>query len=470
MSVKIIELDYLQDTATYFNAVSDMPNPAWLDSSVKVDLGGRFDIITAAPTKIIETYGSQTLIHSDDHGSTVVSDWNAFDTVRHQLELHKSDNEALPEGIPFAGGALGFWGYGLSPKAKQSATGMPDMRVGIYSWAIVVDRASKKTRLCFQSSCTESFVGEIRKRLCVAHSKSSRQANTFSIGSFTAQIDVEQYNQSIGSIKDYIASGDCYQVNFAQEFTASCSGDSLAAYLKLRQEIPAHYSAYLGFNDGAILSVSPECFLTLSATGEVTTKPIKGTAPRQFDTESDALSADKLLKSDKDRSENVMIVDLMRNDLGRQCKNGSVSVKALCKLESYSNVHHLVSQITGTLSSSSDALTLLDSAFPAGSITGAPKLRSMEIINELEAQPRSVYCGSIGYIGFDGRMDLNVAIRTLEVSGNKVYCRGGGGIVIDSESKSEYQESLDKVGSIMSCLESNFGDSTALLGSQNKTA
>lgn len=467
MAIKILELNYLQDTAKYAHAVSDMENPVWLDSSDNLELGGRFDIITASPHKVIEAHGGRIEIRSTNDGATKVSQLDAFDAVREQLKSIAPDAEHLPEHIPFAGGALGYWGYGLGAKAQHSTTGLPDMRVGIYLWSVVVDRLEMKAWLCLHDACEKALADELRKRFCVGVQEPLK-GKAFSIEPFAPRITREQYCRSIDSIREYISAGDCYQVNYSQEFVADCRGDNLSAYLGLRGDAPAHYSAYLGFNDGAILSASPECFLTLAASGKVTTKPIKGTAPRHTDTARDALSAHTLAASEKDLAENLMIVDLMRNDLGRQCEKGSVSVDALCKLESFSNVHHLVSEVTGELAAGADALSLLGSAFPAGSITGAPKSRAMEIIDELETQPRSVYCGSIGYVGFDGAMDVSVAIRTLEISAGKVFCRGGGGIVFDSGSESEYQETLDKVGSIMNCLERRFGDAAALAGDYRK--
>lgn len=463
MAIKIVELDYLQDTAKYLHTVSDMDNPAWLDSSDNAELGGRFDIITASPYKVIEAHGSRIEIHSKDSDNVEISQLNAFNTIREQLGLITHDGERLPEHIPFAGGALGYWGYGLGAKAQRSTAGLPDMRVGIYLWSVVVDRLKKRAWLCLRSECKKALCDELQKRFRV-EMQAPPKGKPFAVRAFAPQISRDQYCHSVESIREYISAGDCYQVNYSQEFVADCKGDALSAYIGLRGDVPAHYSAYLGFQDGAVLSVSPECFLTLAASGEVTTKPIKGTAPRHSDSASDALSARALAASEKDLSENLMIVDLMRNDLGRQCVRGSISVDALCKLESFSNVHHLVSEVTGRLAVGADALSLLESAFPAGSITGAPKLRAMEIISELEARPRSVYCGSVGYVGFDGGMDISVAIRTLEISAGKVFCRGGGGIVFDSDPDLEYQETLDKVGSIMSCLERRFGEAAALTG------
>lgn len=455
MSVKIIELDYLQDTAQYLRAVSDMANPVWLDSSNKQELGGRFDIISAKPETIIEVRGNTIAVQSNSSPARTFTQGNAFEVVREHLRQAAPPNTELPEHIPFAGGAIGYWGYSLGSNVRQSTTEMPDMRIGIYLWSLVADRLTQKAWLCLQNQCSQALRTELQKRFCVTQSK-TMPSEKFTSSRFKPSTTPEQYRQSIDSIKEYITAGDCYQVNYSQEFTARYTGNPLAAYLRLRQDMPAHYSAYIGGKDGSICSFSPERFLTLSAQGEVSTKPIKGTAPRHHNPGTDTKNAKQLQQSAKDRAENIMIVDLMRNDLGRECAKGSISVDALCKLESFSNVHHLVSEITGCLKPDADALSLLESAFPAGSITGAPKRRAMEVIDELEQHSRSVYCGSIGYIGFDGRMDVNVAIRTLEMSGGNIFCRGGGGIVADSKAESEYQESLDKVSAIMKCIESNF--------------
>jgi para-aminobenzoate synthetase component 1 len=261
-----------------------------------------------------------------------------------------------------------------------------------------------------------------------------------------------EYQACFERIQSYILEGDCYQVNFAQRFQAEMAGDPWTAYQQLRKINPAPYSAYLEFPQGSILCSSPERFLRLRQQ-RVQTCPIKGTAPRRKDPAADRCMAEQLAASPKDRAENLMIVDLLRNDLGKVCETGSVEVTGLFNIESFARVHHMVSTIQGKLAPGEDAISLLRACFPGGSITGAPKLRAMEIIEELEGRRRGVYCGAIGYIGFDGAMDTNIAIRTLTMTENRLRFWAGGGIVYDSKSDAEYQESFDKAAAIFEMLE-----------------
>jgi para-aminobenzoate synthetase component 1 len=240
-------------------------------------------------------------------------------------------------------------------------------------------------------------------------------------------------------------------VNLAQRFDATVRGDSYSAYLALRRINPAPFSAFFSTPYGDILSSSPERFLCVDG-DRVETRPIKGTRPRLADAADDLRQRDELAASAKDRAENVMIVDLLRNDLGKACVAGSVEVCRLFDIESFAQVHHLVSTVTGKLAPGRHALDLLRGSFPGGSITGAPKVRAMEIIDALEPQRRSIYCGSIGYLSANGRMDLNVAIRCLLRVGSSVYAWAGGGIVADSSVDSEFQESLDKASGLLAVL------------------
>ena len=262
----------------------------------------------------------------------------------------------------------------------------------------------------------------------------------------------ESYGLAFATIKNYLKEGDCYQVNLAQRFVASCQGNPWAAYCQLRQINSAPFSGYLNVPGEQVLSSSPERFLKVS-NGKVETKPIKGTRPRKECVQDNLQQIQDLQKSNKDRAENVMIVDLLRNDISKNCIPGSVKVPKLFDVESYATVHHLVSTVTGQLAKESHALDLLRSCFPGGSITGAPKIRAMEIIEELEPNRRGVYCGSIAYIGFDGNMDSNIAIRTLVHSDNTIRFWAGGGIVNDSVRDEEYQESFDKAAAMISLLQ-----------------
>ena len=254
------------------------------------------------------------------------------------------------------------------------------------------------------------------------------------------------------AISKAIGSGDCYQTNFTQHFSAQFSGDLWPAYIALRQALGSPYSVFWQWRDQGLLCLSPERFIKLTD-NQAETKPIKGTIKRGETPEDDQQAAQALVASAKDRAENLMIVDRLRNDLGRNCQPGSIRVPKLFELESFPNVHHLVSTVTGVLADSSTPLDLLRDSFPGGSITGAPKKRAMEIIEQLEPVRRSVYCGSIGYISANQNMDTNIAIRTLIADGETLHCWGGGGIVADSEESQEYQESIDKIRALLAALE-----------------
>jgi para-aminobenzoate synthetase component 1 len=257
-------------------------------------------------------------------------------------------------------------------------------------------------------------------------------------------MNYDLYHAKLSKIMNYIKSGDCYQVNLAQRFSLGFEGDEYSIYKTLTKSFASPYSAFMNYPFGKILSFSPERFLSIN-NGVVETKPIKGTRPISIDPVIDKKNIKELKTSEKDKAENLMIVDLLRNDLGMNCKNGSIKVDKLFEIETFANVHHLVSTISGEVDNDSNIYNLIKDAFPGGSITGAPKLRSMEIIEELEPNNRSIYCGSIGYIGFDEKTDLNISIRTMLAVNKNLYFWGGGGIVNDSDIRSEYNESIDKV-------------------------
>jgi para-aminobenzoate synthetase component 1 len=260
-----------------------------------------------------------------------------------------------------------------------------------------------------------------------------------------------QYRAGIASIDNYLRAGDCYQINFAQRFSASYIGSEWLAYQHLTKVNKAPFSSFMRFEQSCVLSLSPERFISVKHR-KVVTKPIKGTRKRSEDPDIDAQLASALLTSEKDRAENLMIVDLLRNDLSKHCKPHSVQVPHLFQLESYPAVHHMVSTVVGELKAGSNPFDLLAGAFPGGSITGAPKVRAMQIIQELEPDKRSVYCGSIGYVGIRQDMDTNICIRTLLAEHQTLHCWAGGGIVLDSEAMDEYQESFHKVAKILPVL------------------
>ena len=267
-----------------------------------------------------------------------------------------------------------------------------------------------------------------------------------------SNFDESAYLRTIRRAIDYVHAGDCFQVNIAQRLLTRQHEPPLALYQRLREKNPAPFAGYLDLGDFVIASASPERFLRVRD-GLIETRPIKGTRPRGRTPAEDFARADELRESAKDVAENVMIVDLMRNDLGRVCDYGSVQVEAVCRLESFRYVHHLVSEVRGRLRRGLDAVDLLRATFPGGSVTGAPKIRAMEIITELEQVARGAYCGCLGYVGFDGAMDTNLLIRTFTLGKGWAQFSVGGGIVADSDPRREYEETWHKAAGLLRGLE-----------------
>ncbi len=436
MSFYSAELPYMSDAAQYYAALADLPWAVWLGS------GGlaRYDILTAAPHCTLAL-----------DAETACAD--PFALLRGELG---EPIERLAD-VPFAGGALGYWSYDLArrmmvlPDIARDAEHLPDMAVGIYDWALVLDHSLRTARLVSHRRYaeTQELLPQLLQRL---RGKPVLPADDFHVrGPVTSNFTPDSYATAFAAVQGYLQAGDCYQVNLAQRFRADASGDALGAYLALRRLSPAPYSAFLNLPQAQILCASPERFLSVRA-GRVETRPIKGTRPRGGDAQQDRRLADELRNHPKDRAENLMIVDLLRNDLGKSCAPGSVRVPQLFEVESFSNVHHLVSTVEGRLAAGKDALDVLRDCFPGGSITGAPKLRAMQIIEQLEPHRRGLYCGAIGYVGFDGSMDTNIAIRTLVYSNGEIRCWAGGGIVADSGEQAEYRETLDKASAMLELL------------------
>jgi len=456
---RVKDIAYLQDSALLFAALRDLPEAIWLDSGKPRSLQGCFDIISACPDQLLETRGKVTTV-TDAGGSRSTTE-DPFQLAT-QLLQPLLDIEPCAE-IPFVGGLLGYFGYDLGrsvvdiPNIAATVADLPDMRVGRYLWSLVVNHEARRSQLIFHPLCPVSVETEISERLASISDRHLTRGQKFKLTSpFKPTLCKDDYRQSIATIKNYIASGDCYQTNFTQHLSAQYQGDLWLAYLALREATPAPYGAFWQWSEQAILSISPERFIKTDIEQDqicVESKPIKGTILRGSSVEEDQENAIQLVNSSKDRAENLMIVDLLRNDLGKNCEPGSIRVPKLFSLESFPNVHHLVSTVNGVLRSDRSAIDLLRDSFPGGSITGAPKKRAMEIIEELEPVRRSVYCGSIGYISASRRMDTNIAIRTMVADGTSIHCWGGGGIVADSEADAEYEESMNKIRALLNCLE-----------------
>lgn len=442
MSFYAAELPYHADASHYYAALADLPWAVWLDSGGM----GRYDILTAAPQRAL-------VLEAKDRCA------DPFALLRGEL----GERTAPIPDVPFAGGALGYWSYDLArrtmslPRLAQDAEHLPDMALGIYDWALVLDHRQCTARLVSHRRFaeTDELLPQLLQRL---QREPSLPADNFRVhGKIASNFTRDSYARAFAQVQHYLQSGDCYQVNLAQRFSARASGDALGAYLALRRFSPAPYSAFLNLPQAQIMCASPERFIKVRD-GMVETRPIKGTRPRGSDAQQDRALAEALRDHPKDRAENLMIVDLLRNDLGKSCMPGSVRVPQLFEVESFANVHHLVSTVVGQLANGRDALDVLRDCFPGGSITGAPKLRAMQIIEQLEPHRRGLYCGSIGYAGFDGNMDSNIAIRTLVYSGDEVRCWAGGGIVADSDVAAEYQETLDKASAMLKLLRHYGGD------------
>ncbi|QGO23066.1 Para-aminobenzoate synthase component 1 [Piscirickettsia salmonis] len=454
-------LSYTQDSAYWFSKIAHLDWPIWLDSCAPLS-SGRFDILAANPYKKIINHHNQTYSTDATGNQIQVTTLDPFSFIKEHIQ-QVNTHITIPENyhLPFCGGALGYFGYDLGriletlPEHAEHELDLPDLAVGLYDWAIIIDHQNQSAYWVspLQQKANSLDIYQQLSKSPIHDTTTNDNIKTAIPGHFTdfkltrqfnSNLSFNDYKERFNKIQDYIHAGDCYQVNLTQRFVAPFTGHPLHAYLQLRQHNPAPFACYMDIGDNQILSCSPERFLKINH-NIVETKPIKGTVPRGKTAAEDASYQEKLLNSEKDRAENIMIVDLMRNDLGRSCEIGSVITPKVCELESFKNVHHLVSTVRGTLAKQTHATDVLKLAFPGGSITGAPKIRAMEIIEELEPHRRSLHYGSIGYISYDGHMDTNITIRTLICHQNHAYCWAGGGIVADSQLEQEYQETFDKV-------------------------
>lgn len=447
------ELIYQADSTQLFGRIAHEDWAIFLDSGKPQGTYGRYDIIVGRPfITVTSQLGFTTVSRGEEHTQYVQHDpFQILNAVLADYPQARSD-------FPFCGGAIGYFAYDLGryvehiPAIALNAEGIPDMCVGIYDWAVIVDHREQRTFLL-----SYGYDAQTKTRwheLCrLFQQPFIPLPSEFKVTTPVASnLDEAAYASRFQKVKRYITEGDCYQVNLAQRFSAQAEGDAWQAYQHLRKISPAPFMAYMNFPQLQVLSGSPERFLQLVG-HHVETRPIKGTRPRAEDAKQDKWNADELSASLKDRAENLMIVDLLRNDISKNCELGSVRADRLFALESFANVHHLVSTVTGQLAKNKTAVDLLRGCFPGGSITGAPKLRAMEIIEELEPNRRGVYCGAIGYIGFDGNMDTNIAIRTAIYSGNEIRFWAGGGIVADSEAQKEYRETWDKASSMLQLMQ-----------------
>lgn len=433
----------------------------FLDSGMDPGRLGRYSIIGSDPFVIIEAKGVKITVFEQDTEKNYIG--NPFKILKSFLELYRFENNT---GLPFAGGAVGLFAYDLChhieklPRTAVDDLELPDMAVGFYNGIIVIDHLTNSKYAVaaalpgFSEELARQKAQDLKLRIetgAVPDYSYLDVPYESNKPELTCNFTHEEYCKRISRIRDYIRCGDIYQVNMTQRFTTLINRHPLNIYEKLRTINPAPFASYLEFDSMQILSCSPERFLQLR-NKMVETRPIKGTIPRGRNLVEDEENSRTLKNSTKDMAENLMIVDLMRNDIGRICKFGSVKVPELFIIEKYATVFHLVSTVTGELREDCGAIDCIEATFPGGSITGAPKIRAIEIIDELEPTCRHIYTGSIGYIGFDGDMDINIVIRTILVKGDRAYYQVGGGIVWDSDPEAEYMETLDKGAALKKAL------------------
>ena len=404
----------------------------------------RYDIIAADPFIRVTTDKSGTFV--EDEAGRKLQDNIPLKIIEEIMEKYSIQNQTLP----FMGGAIGYLSYNLKNNTKNNSL-VPKMIIGIYDWAVVIDHFSAKAWLIQNdfdknpSYCWDSLQELFNKTV------KNTDEGFMIIGDVNANLNFLSYSKKFTKVSRYIKEGDCYQVNLSQKYKVPTSGDSWKFYKKFRGINKSPYMAYLSYDDFEIMSGSPEQFIQ-SRNKNITTRPIKGTRARDNDPVKDKANLKELSVSLKDQAENLMIVDLLRNDLAMNCELGSVKVDELFAVESYPNVHHLVSSITATLKNDTNNYKLLNDAFPGGSITGTPKKRAIEIIDELEEHSRDVYCGSVVYFSFNQMMDSNIAIRSMIHQNHTLHFYSGGGLTVDSNASSEYQEIKDKAQNIINTI------------------
>ncbi|HLJ98220.1 MAG TPA: aminodeoxychorismate synthase component I [Gemmataceae bacterium] len=450
--------------------LAGLPHVLFLDSALRHPTLGRYSFLTADPFDWLQARGPSTAVSSERQ---VREPANPFTVLAECLDRYRT--EPLPGLPPFQGGVAGLWGYDLChhlerlPRPLRDEFQVPDLAVGFYDWVLAFDHAADRTWLIStgfpeldpsrRERRARRRIREILERLraappAIRHKTAERPidlADQWPIAGcpgLRSTFSRESYVAAVGRVLAYIHAGDCFQVNLAQRLLYPADEPSVELYVRLRACNPAPFAGYFDLGEFTLASASPERFLRVEQ-GEVETRPIKGTRPRGATPAEDQERIEELQQSAKDRAENIMIVDLLRNDLGRVCRYGSVRVPAVCRVESYPFVHHLVSEVRGRLWPGLGPVDLLRAAFPGGSVTGAPKIRAMEIIAELEPTVRGPYCGSLGYIGFDGAMDSNILIRTLTVGRGWIQFPVGGGIVADSVPLREYDETWHKAEGLL---------------------
>ncbi|MSR64333.1 MAG: aminodeoxychorismate synthase component I [Verrucomicrobiae bacterium] len=437
-----------------FHTLKNRRGCVWLDSSRPDERFGRYSFLTAEPFLVFSSRGDRWNVERTE-GVPERGAGDPFTKLAGLVAQYTSDQRT---DAPFpVGGAFGYFSYDLKnqierlPQRAHDDIGTPDCWFGFYDWLIVFDHVAERSFVIRNSLIGDSSNQQLLQCLQESRVTSPESPITSHQSPIESNFTRSDYLRAVARAKDYITAGDTYQVNLSQRFHTQTNRTAAELYLSLRETNPAPFAAYLDIGEAQILSSSPERFLRLSGR-HVQTRPIKGTRPRTGNEATDQVAARELMMSAKDQAELVMITDLERNDLGRVCEFGSVHVPELVSLEAYATVFHLVSTVQGRLCDHLSHVEALRACFPGGSITGAPKIRAMEIIDELEPHARGVYTGAIGYFGFNGESDFNIAIRTMIQKQNNVYFHAGGGIVADSNPADEYDETLAKARGMMEAL------------------
>lgn len=463
----IEELETNLSPVAVFESFRKEPFCFFLDSGMDHEKLGRYSLMGASPFFILKSSEDKITIIKDN--VETYEKGNPLDVLGKYLDIYKLDAQQSP--VPCSGGAVGYISYDIChfienlPKKAVDDLRLPETCFGFYDLVLVHDNLLKKTFIIstgFPELEENRRMKRARERLSELKTKmgslsrdkqAPATASSFSAGDINIKCNFthEGYLRAVEKARQYIIDGDIFEVNISQRFEREINIEPYELYLRLRQINPAPFAAYLDFSEVKIVCSSPERFLRCQR-DQVETRPIKGTARRGKTPKEDQAKAKELLDSVKDHAENMMIVDLERNDLGRVCRFGTVKVTELAILEKYPTVYHLTSTVVGQLQEGKGRIDLLKATLPGGSITGAPKVRSMEIIDELEPTKRSIYTGNIGYLSFDGNMDLNIVIRTFIIKGNRAYFQTGGAVVYDSNPEAEYQETLDKVRALISAL------------------
>jgi para-aminobenzoate synthetase component 1 len=457
------EMFMAPDAAWCFESFAPRPFSFFLDSGMDAGKLGRYSFMGSDPFLVLRSRGDSVTLIRD--GKEEVRRGNPFDVLGELLKTYELDSNAA--GVPFTGGGVGYFSYDLChfierlPSRAADDLQLPECYLAFYDAVAAFDHL--ENRVYIVSTGFPEFDEEKRLRRAAERLREMRSQVLFAAppaavspppirgAALRANFTHEGYLEAVARAREFICAGDIFQVNLSQRFATDLSVPPYELYKKLRQLNPAPFANYFNFDGVSIVGASPERFLKLCG-DRVETRPIKGTKPRGRTPAEDKALADSLLKSVKDRAENTMIVDLERNDIGRVCRYGTVRVTEHAILETYPTVFHLTSTVVGQLREDKDRIDLLKATFPGGSITGAPKVRAMEIIDELEPTRRSVYTGSLGYLSFGGDLDLNIVIRTIIIKDNKAYFQVGGAIVYDSEPESEYIETLDKGRALMKAL------------------